>query len=68
MHRSRQRLDHQNRRALPVYGLKLAQLVKEAGFPPGVINILTGLGTEAGRALSSHRSHSQAAAPWDDKL
>jgi aldehyde dehydrogenase (NAD+) len=38
----------------PLYGLKHAQLIKEAGFPPGVINILTGLGTEAGRALSEH--------------
>jgi aldehyde dehydrogenase (NAD+) len=45
----------------PLYGLKLAQLVKEAGFPPGVINILTGLGTEAGRALSSHMEISKIA-------
>lgn len=38
----------------PLYGIKLAQLVKEAGFPPGVINILTGFGHVAGRALSEH--------------
>lgn len=38
----------------PLYGLKLAQLVKEAGFPPGVINILTGLGAKAGQALAEH--------------
>lgn len=61
MHRSRQRAHHQNRRTLPLYGLKLAQLIKEAGFPPGVINILTGLGTEAGRALSSHMEISKLA-------
>lgn len=33
--------------------LQFARLVHEAGFPPGVINILTG-GPEAGRALTSH--------------
>jgi aldehyde dehydrogenase (NAD+) len=38
----------------PLYGIKLAQLVKEAGFPPGVINIVTGLGSVAGQALSEH--------------
>ncbi|KAF1843685.1 aldehyde dehydrogenase [Cucurbitaria berberidis CBS 394.84] len=38
----------------PLYGLKLAQLVKEAGFPPGVINILTGYGAKAGQALAEH--------------
>ncbi|KAH6651537.1 aldehyde dehydrogenase domain-containing protein [Truncatella angustata] len=38
----------------PLWGLKVAQLVVEAGFPPGVLNIITGLGTTAGQALSSH--------------
>ncbi|KAL5329614.1 hypothetical protein ACEPPN_003129 [Leptodophora sp. 'Broadleaf-Isolate-01'] len=38
----------------PIYGLKLAQLVKEAGFPPGVINIITGLGAKAGQSLAEH--------------
>ncbi len=38
----------------PLYGLRLAQLVLEAGFPPGVVNILTGLGTVAGQALAEH--------------
>jgi aldehyde dehydrogenase (NAD+) len=33
--------------------LEFARLVHEAGFPPGVVNILTG-GPEAGRALTSH--------------
>lgn len=33
--------------------LDFARLVHEAGFPPGVVNILTG-GPEAGRALTSH--------------
>jgi acyl-CoA reductase-like NAD-dependent aldehyde dehydrogenase len=31
-----------------------AELVKEAGFPPGVINIINGLGKIAGSALASH--------------
>jgi len=34
--------------------LLLADLVKEAGFPDGVINIVTGTGTEAGEALVRH--------------
>ncbi|PHH91914.1 hypothetical protein CDD83_9781 [Cordyceps sp. RAO-2017] len=38
----------------PLYGQKLAQLIKEAGFPPGVINILCGLGEVAGQALADH--------------
>jgi len=34
--------------------LRLAQLVAEAGFPPGVINVVTGLGEVAGAALAAH--------------
>lgn len=34
--------------------LRLAQLAQEAGFPPGAINVVTGLGEEAGAALASH--------------
>ncbi|KAL6997226.1 Aminoaldehyde dehydrogenase 2, peroxisomal [Sarracenia purpurea var. burkii] len=34
--------------------LELAEVCKEAGLPPGVINILTGLGPEAGAPLASH--------------
>ena len=33
--------------------LEFARLVQDAGFPPGVVNILTG-GPEAGRALTAH--------------
>ncbi|MBL8561166.1 MAG: aldehyde dehydrogenase [Gemmobacter sp.] len=33
--------------------LEFARLVEQAGFPPGVVNILTG-GPEAGRALTTH--------------
>ncbi|KAM3414778.1 hypothetical protein BST61_g9929 [Cercospora zeina] len=38
----------------PLWGQKLAELIKEAGFPPGVVNILCGLGTEAGARLAEH--------------
>ncbi|KAH8755095.1 aldehyde dehydrogenase domain-containing protein [Diaporthe sp. PMI_573] len=38
----------------PLWGQKLAELVKESGFPPGVINILCGYGNVAGQALSEH--------------
>lgn len=34
--------------------LHLAALADEAGFPPGVINVVPGLGKVAGRALSLH--------------
>ncbi|KAF7558088.1 hypothetical protein G7Z17_g133 [Cylindrodendrum hubeiense] len=39
----------------PLFGQKLASLVKEAGFPPGVINIICGEGSVAGQALAEHR-------------
>ncbi|KAI0839533.1 aldehyde dehydrogenase [Hypoxylon sp. FL0890] len=38
----------------PLWGQKVGALVKEAGFPPGVINILPGLGQVAGQALTEH--------------
>ncbi|CAD0084227.1 unnamed protein product [Aureobasidium vineae] len=38
----------------PLTALVLARLVKEAGFPPGVVNILSGLGNPAGAAMASH--------------
>lgn len=34
--------------------LALAELIEEAGFPAGVVNIVTGLGSEAGDALVRH--------------
>jgi aldehyde dehydrogenase (NAD+) len=34
--------------------LRLAKLVLDAGIPPGVVNVVTGLGEEAGAALAAH--------------
>ncbi|KAF7557408.1 hypothetical protein G7Z17_g706 [Cylindrodendrum hubeiense] len=38
----------------PLSILVLADLVKKAGFPPGVVNIVNGYGREAGTALVEH--------------
>jgi len=38
----------------PLSTLRLGELILEAGFPPGVVNILTGLGETAGAALVVH--------------
>jgi aldehyde dehydrogenase (NAD+) len=38
----------------PVSALELAERVREAGFPPGVFNVVTGRGAALGRALVAH--------------
>lgn len=38
----------------PLTALRLGELVQEVGFPPGVINIVTGFGETAGAALVDH--------------
>jgi aldehyde dehydrogenase (NAD+) len=38
----------------PLSGLWAAKLVKEAGFPAGVINVISGFGKTAGAAISAH--------------
>ncbi|KAF4574882.1 aldehyde dehydrogenase (NAD(P)(+)) ald5 [Pleurotus pulmonarius] len=38
----------------PLTALKLCELVKEAGFPPGVINTVPSLGSIGGAALAAH--------------
>ena len=35
--------------------LEFAKVFEEAGFPPGVFNVISGLGEPCGRALTSHR-------------
>jgi aldehyde dehydrogenase (NAD+)/phenylacetaldehyde dehydrogenase len=38
----------------PLTALRLGELMLEAGFPPGVVNILPGFGAEVGAALVNH--------------
>ncbi len=38
----------------PLTTLRLAQMFVEAGLPPGVFNVITGLGPTTGKALSEH--------------
>lgn len=38
----------------PLSSLHMAALTKEAGFPPGVINVVPGFGATAGAAIASH--------------
>ncbi|KAF7950561.1 hypothetical protein EAE96_007843 [Botrytis aclada] len=38
----------------PLSALVAANLIKEAGFPPGVVNIISGFGKIAGAAIASH--------------
>ena len=39
----------------PLTTLKLAQIFTEAGLPPGVFNVVLGLGQTAGKMLAEHR-------------
>ena len=38
----------------PAPMLELARLIDEAGFPPGVVNVVTGFAEDCGRPLTSH--------------
>jgi aldehyde dehydrogenase (NAD+) len=38
----------------PLSALRVGELMIEAGFPPGVVNILSGYGPTAGAAIASH--------------
>ncbi|MBI3759805.1 MAG: aldehyde dehydrogenase family protein [Deltaproteobacteria bacterium] len=38
----------------PLSALRLAELIADAGFPPGVVNIVSGFGETAGAALCTH--------------
>ena len=39
----------------PLTALYVADLIKEAGFPAGVVNIVPGYGPTAGAAIASHK-------------
>ncbi|KAJ6457869.1 aldehyde dehydrogenase [Mycena sanguinolenta] len=38
----------------PLTALRMCTMIQEAGFPPGVVNIVTGYGNTVGAAISSH--------------
>jgi len=38
----------------PPTAIRVCHLINEAGFPPGVVNIVTGYGNTAGAAISAH--------------
>ena len=38
----------------PLSSIKLASLIKEAEFPPGVVNVLNGFGSPTGAAMALH--------------
>jgi betaine-aldehyde dehydrogenase len=38
----------------PLSSLRLAELIAEVGFPPGVVNVVPGLGATAGQRLAEH--------------
>jgi phenylacetaldehyde dehydrogenase len=38
----------------PLTALRLGELIQEAGFPDGVVNIVTGFGETAGAAIAAH--------------
>jgi aldehyde dehydrogenase (NAD+) len=45
----------------PLSSLAIAELMAEVGFPPGVVNIVPGLGHVAGQYLAEHRDVSKIA-------
>jgi len=38
----------------PLSGLLICDLIKEAGFPPGVVNVVNGYGPTTGHAIAAH--------------
>ncbi|KAK0200052.1 aldehyde dehydrogenase [Desarmillaria ectypa] len=38
----------------PLTAIRMGSIINEAGFPPGVVNIITGYGQTVGNAISSH--------------
>lgn len=38
----------------PLTAIRVCYLIKEAGFPPGVVNVVTGYGDIAGQAITTH--------------
>lgn len=40
--------------ATPLSALKLCEFIQQAGFPPGVVSLISGFGKTAGSAIASH--------------
>lgn len=40
--------------ATPLSALKVCELIKEAGFPAGTVNLISGYGKTAGAAIAAH--------------
>jgi aldehyde dehydrogenase (NAD+) len=38
----------------PLTAIRMCSIIQEAGFPPGVVNIITGYGNTVGQAISEH--------------
>ncbi len=52
----------------PLTALRIGELILEAGFPEGVVNIITGFGADsAGSAISSHMDIDKVAFTGEDK-
>ncbi|HEY9679779.1 MAG TPA: aldehyde dehydrogenase family protein [Drouetiella sp.] len=52
----------------PLTALRLGELIQEAGFPEGVVNIITGFGADsAGSAISEHMDIDKVAFTGEDK-
>jgi len=45
----------------PLTALRVAELFQQAGFPPGVVNVINGLGPVAGSALAGHHDVAKVA-------
>jgi (Z)-2-((N-methylformamido)methylene)-5-hydroxybutyrolactone dehydrogenase len=50
-----------------VSALEFGELFERAGFPPGVVNIVTGFGNEVGEALVTHRDVAKVAFTGGDR-
>lgn len=52
----------------PLTALHIAALVREAGFPPGVVNVIPGFGATAGAAITHHNEIDKVAFTGSTKV
>ncbi|KAJ7266427.1 aldehyde dehydrogenase domain-containing protein [Mycena haematopus] len=45
----------------PLTAIRMCSIIKEAGFPPGVVNVVSGYGNTVGQAISEHMHISKVA-------